>query len=532
MDNNIIVKVALYARVSTEEQTTNFSLGSQLELLKKHASDHKYEVFDEYVDDGYSGTSSDRPQFQRLMEDSKQGKFQLILIYRVDRFFRRNKDLLNTVDELQKLNVSIRSITEPFDTSNYLGKFILSLFGSIAELERNTFMERSKLGKLRRAKEGYYSGSSPAKYGYVYNKKKKKIKLDEKEVEAVRFAFDFYNQPDSSILKVTRKMRQMGYKTKEGHLMREDVVHDILRDPIYIGKWFANKHDSKTGGLKPVSEWIEVKVPPIVSEEVFNKAQEYLSGRRNYSVRNAKYQYLLQGMVKCGDCGGTVAGTADKQFQEKNGKQYGPYFKLYYRCTHFVKNKFEKLIKCKLKYVQGARLEEAVWNQVEKIFTNPYLIKHAVKNSEVIKRNDKEEINKEIARISLVQEGLAQEEHRMLEAYRQNIISIDQFKEQMGSVKKSREDLENTKQELTAALDENNKKAEIEEAIDYIKRVKEGLKQFDYNTKKQALQLLKTSVKVNINGILDIDCFLPRISSVPDEDFLSHFASPRPMSWL
>jgi site-specific DNA recombinase len=147
-----IIKVALYSRVSTEEQKENFSLAAQLELLRKHASDSKFEVFDEYVDDGFSGTSFERPQFQRLMDDSRQDKFQLILVYRVDRFFRNNKDLLNTVDELQGCGVSVRSITEPFDTSNYLGKFVLSLFGSIAELERNTFMERSKMGKLRRAR--------------------------------------------------------------------------------------------------------------------------------------------------------------------------------------------------------------------------------------------------------------------------------------------------------------------------------------------------------------------------------------------
>ena len=123
-ENKEITKVALYARVSTEEQTSNFSLASQMELLRKHAADNKYDVFGEYIDDGYSGTSFERPQFQRLMEDSREGRFQLVLVYRVDRFFRNNKHLLNTVDELKKSSVSIRSITEPFDTSTYLGNFV------------------------------------------------------------------------------------------------------------------------------------------------------------------------------------------------------------------------------------------------------------------------------------------------------------------------------------------------------------------------------------------------------------------------
>ena len=470
--NGKIIKVALYSRVSTEEQKENFSLAAQLELLRKHASDSKFEVFDEYVDDGYSGTSYDRPQFQRLLDDSRQNRFQLILVYKVDRFFRNNKDLLNTVDELQGCGVSVRSITEPFDTSNYLGKFVLSLFGSIAELERNTFMERSKMGKLRRAKEGYYSGSSPTRFGYVYHKETKKIEIDEKEAEIVKLAFELYNQPDSSLLKVTRRMRELGYRTKEKLLMREDVVHNILRDSIYIGKWYANKHDSKTGGLKPEEEWIEVSVPRIVSEEAFLKAQEYLNNRRNYSVRNAKYNYLLQGMLKCGDCGNSIAGAADKQMQVKNGKKYGPYFKLYYRCSHFFRNKFQKVVNCRLKYIQAGKLEDAVWNTVGKIFQNPYLIEQAITNGEEVRKLDKETAQKEIGRISQVQESLTKEENRILEAYRQGIISIGQLKEQMDSLRKSREDFERTRQDLRLSLNENDKKSAINHAVDYINKIK------------------------------------------------------------
>ena len=118
------ITVALYARVSTEEQKENFSLAAQIELLKKHASGNSYEIFSEYVDGGYSGTSYERPELQRLLVDAKQNKFNLILVYRVDRFFRSNKDLLNVVSELEGMGVNIRSITEPFDTTNYLGKFV------------------------------------------------------------------------------------------------------------------------------------------------------------------------------------------------------------------------------------------------------------------------------------------------------------------------------------------------------------------------------------------------------------------------
>ena len=522
-----ITRVALYARVSTEEQKENFSLAAQIELLRKHAKDNGYEIYDEYVDDGYSGVSSDRPQFQRLMEDSRQGRLQLILVYKVDRFFRKNLSLLSVVDELQKTGVSICSITEPFDTSNYLGKFVLSLFGSIAELERNTFMERSRMGKMRRAREGYYSGSSPTRFGYVYHKETKKIEINETEAEAVRLMYELYNQPDSSLVKVTKKLRALGYKTKEGHPMREDVVYDILRDTIYIGKWYANRHDSKTGKLRSREEWIEVKVPSIVSEVAFLKAQEYLGARRNCSERNVKYHYLLQGLVKCGDCGSTVAGTADKTLQASSSNRE-PYYKLYYRCTHFVKNKYEKLVRCRLRYIQAEKLEDTVWNKVEKLFQDPGLVADAIGNNDEINLKDRKTIEKEIKRITLLREGLAKEEQRILEAYRQNIISIGQLKEQMDSLRKNSEVLKNTSQDLTLKLNDSDRKTEIKQGIDYIEKIKEGIKKFNYETKKQVLRLFNTSVKVSINGMVDIDCVFPRNPSSSGNGSLPSFVLARP----
>ena len=533
-----IMSVALYARVSTEEQKENFSLAAQLELLKKHSFDNGYEVFGEYVDGGYSGTSYERPEFQRLMNDAKLKKFDLILVYRVDRFFRNNKDLLNVVYELEGIGVNIRSITEPFDTSNYLGKFVLSLFGSIAELERNTFLDRSKTGKLRRYREGYYSGAQPAKLGYNYNKETKKLEINEKEAETIKSIFSLYNHSDSSILKVTRKLRKLGYGAKEGSLMREDVVHDVLRDPIYVGRWYANRF-GKGGKLKPRNEWIEVKVPRIIDDELFERTQQLLQTRKNYCERNAKYNYLLQGLIKCGDCGNTVAGSADKQLQVRNGKSYGPYFKLYYRCTHFVKNKFDKIVKCRLKYIQAQKLELAVWQKIEEVLQNPEIIEKAIQNETRIKAKGSKSLKKEIERIDLQQRGLIKEEQRILEAYRQNIISIDQLKEQIDTIKKAKENFEKTVLEMKTLLQQQDDKTEIVEAIDYIKKINLGISKFNYETKKKMLHLLNTKIKINITGLIDIFIHLPKDISAALQPVLTDgvcgslpsFDLPRPMSW-
>ena len=469
MSAAIETKVAIYTRVSTEDQRNNFSLAAQLELLRKYASDNNFQVYKEYVEEGYTGTSDERPSFQDLLQDARNQRFQLILVYKIDRFYRNTKSLLNLNDELEIIGVRIRSATEPIDTSTFMGKFILSLMGSVAQLERDTFLERSKLGRLRRAREGFYSGTNPTRFGYQYNPETKKLEIHAQEAEVVKHLFSSYLEPDSSILKVTKKLRSLNYRTKGGKPFRSDTVHDILRDPVYIGRWYANRY-AKGGKLKPREEWIEVSVPAIVSEAEFLKAQELLQSRRNYSVRNAKYQYLLQGLVKCGDCGCTVSGTADKQVISRNGKTYGPYFKLYYRCTHFVKNLFGKKIQCNLRYMQAEALENVIWQAIDNILQNPHSIKDVLKQEKQVVHDNKHKFEFELTKLGKKLNSLHQAEQRILEAYRQDIINIEQLKGQLKQNEFEKESCKKRESELTFYLSDSYNNSYIQHAIDYLEK--------------------------------------------------------------
>lgn len=361
---------AVYVRVSTEDQKRNFSLAGQLDLLRKYAGNNRFDIYKEYSDAGFSGVNYERPAFRDLLREAEQRKFKTILVYRLDRLFRSTKDLLVVSEYFEKLGIGLRSITEPFDTSNYLGKFVLSLLGSIAQLERDIFIERSKLGRIRRAQEGYYCGAQPAKFGYKYNPETKKLEVDEKNSRAVEDAFRFYCEPCFSLKKVARKLNRLGCRTARGNLFRADSIYDILRDPIYIGKWYANRYTKKSK-LKPEAEWIEVKVPSLIDNETFNRTQRLLEKRRGYSLPITKYQYLLQGLVRCGDCGEAVKGTADKQQPMKNGKKYGPYLTFYYRCTYFLKRVNGQKTSCRLRYIQAHILETTVWAKIEDLLLHP-----------------------------------------------------------------------------------------------------------------------------------------------------------------
>jgi site-specific DNA recombinase len=159
--------VAIYARVSTEDQAERATIKSQLDFLRRFVDLHDLPVAGEYVDDGISGTVplADRPEGQRLLIDAEAGRFGTVLVYRIDRFGRSLRSLLESHDALDAYGVAIRSATEPFDSGSPIGAFLFQLLGSLAELEKSTIVERTGLGRNRIAGTGGYTGG-PIPLGY------------------------------------------------------------------------------------------------------------------------------------------------------------------------------------------------------------------------------------------------------------------------------------------------------------------------------------------------------------------------------
>jgi len=142
--------VSIYIRVSTEEQAKEgYSLTTQREYLEDYAKREGYEVYKIYSDDGISGYSERRPALQELLQDAKLRRFDLVIVYKIDRFSRNLKDLLNLVDELSNSGVGFKSATEPFDTTTSAGKLMFQQLGSFAEFERNRLAERVMPGMIK-----------------------------------------------------------------------------------------------------------------------------------------------------------------------------------------------------------------------------------------------------------------------------------------------------------------------------------------------------------------------------------------------
>jgi len=187
------MKISLYIRVSTEDQAKEgYSLEVQREYLESFAKREGLEIFKVYQDDGISGYTTERPALKELLKDAKQKKFDLVLVYKIDRFSRNLKDMLNLVDELFSYGVGFKSATEPFDSTTSAGKLMFQQLGSFAEFERNRIAERVFPGMVKGVQQGNWQGARYAPYGYRYNKEKKLLEIDEQEAKVVKLIYTMY----------------------------------------------------------------------------------------------------------------------------------------------------------------------------------------------------------------------------------------------------------------------------------------------------------------------------------------------------
>ena len=197
------MKIAIYIRVSTEDQAKEgYSLEVQREYLESFAKREGLEVFKIYQDDGISGYTTERPALKKLLKDAKDKKFDLVLVYKIDRFSRNLKDMLNLVDELFSYGVGFKSATEPFDSTTSAGKLMFQQLGSFAEFERNRIAERVFPGMVKGVQQGNWQGARYAPYGYRYNKERKLLEIDEQEAKVVKLIYTMF-LCDRSIFAIT-----------------------------------------------------------------------------------------------------------------------------------------------------------------------------------------------------------------------------------------------------------------------------------------------------------------------------------------
>ncbi len=347
------MRAGLQIRVSTLEQAIDgYSLAAQEKKLKEYAQFKGYEIVGIYRDDGYSGASLNRPGLRRMMSDIEADKLDIVLIYKQDRLTRSVKDLLNLLDIFDRHNVALYSITENIDLSSPFGRAALKMSATFSELERETIIERSKMGKDQKARQGELMGNGKSPFGYKYDKSIKRFEIVPEEAEIVRNIYSLYIK-GMSIRQLNAHCRETYNHPYFGNPMS---CKAILHRPMYAG-YFQWKGELIKG----------VNFEPIISYEDYLKVQNIL--KQNTFRRNRLTSpYLLTGLLLCGECGNRYVGKYKKSCQTNSEGQRIQYGNKYYGCTARIKrDKNYHPAKCTNKLWRVDILDEIIVNAVKNI---------------------------------------------------------------------------------------------------------------------------------------------------------------------
>ena len=418
-DEETQLKVAFYIRVSTDEQAEKYGVDLQksaLEGLIKSrgmledgrpkmvlAKKNKNEDYI-YYDEGISGSDEieKRPGFAQILEDlnipdEQSRPFDVIAVYKIDRFARRLKILLRVIEFLDDKKIKFLSANESIDTSTPFGRAMLGIIGVIAELEIETTKQRTDAGRAEAIKDGKFMGSQTS-FGYVKDGDGRP-KIFPKEAKIIESIFDKFTNQRNSPQQIADYLTENEYLTpaasaikynkKKGDLRKKNAptfwraekVRDILSDELYIGKYYYRKN--KDGKKVPKSEWklSPYRQPSIIDSFTFKKAQhllgqsKQLANSRNKTI--GKHLYLLSGLLRCGHCQenkddsneNLATWTGDRKKITKKNTRAVSYS---YKCGRKKSTKYS--ITCGTIPIPAKQIEEYVVNIIKNLIDNPEVV--------------------------------------------------------------------------------------------------------------------------------------------------------------
>lgn len=464
----------IYARVSTRSQEDNASLESQMSECRKYAADNNYTVTKE-VKEVYSGHYLfDRPLLNETRDEIRQGRFDALIVYDVDRLSRNVPHLGILLDECQRFNTRLVFVRGDFEHSPE-GMLLFSIRGYLAEAERLKIIERTTRGRRAKAKAGTLSFKRKL-YGYQLNEKGGR-EIYEPEAEVVKRLFrDFL--AGKSLREIAKELNDARIPTPSNKsVWWANSVAVILKNPAYKGNTviFRQKKESRyeagerivTTKNQPASENMELPegtTPAIISEKDFEAAQRMLIKNKKQKRGMAKRDFLLRGLIRCAACGRLCSPQVSYSYKA-------------YVCT----SKQNPTLNCKTKMCSAAEAEQLVWSEVLKIIKRPSLIEKLLKKNRPARdlkplQNSINRIEKEIRTLILRAESVDDE-------------SWEIIKERLGEKRSDLAKLKRQKAEIEAETKEQTINAEGFKSLAL--QIAPDLNKLEFADKLQFLKLLK-----------------------------------------
>ena len=441
------MQVALYARVSTPNQHHEGTIVSQVKALKHYIEQQQWSILPahEFLDEGISGARLDRPGLDRLRDCARRGEFDAVVVFSPDRLARNYAHQWLLIEELEKVHSQLIFLQNPFgDTPQ--GKLLTQMQGMMAEYERAQIVERTRRGRLEKARRGEFIPWAYRCYGYRYLPKRPgcvpQVVIEASEAEVVRQIYRGLIEEELSCRQITKGLNQAHIPTPSGknQVWHAATVRNILTHGVYAGQARYNYRQPvlpryrktqeqplrsvKTGrSYRPEAEWVWSEAPAIIPEGWFEKAQLQL--QRNAALAQRLYQpasrrYLLRTLVKCGECGLGMSGVC----QHTSSKQYEY---LYYMCRGHHPLTCGRVSPCPSRRVRAERLDEVVWQALCRLLQEPTLLPKLHQSWALAKHQDLATLAAQHAQLRQRQQRLEHQSQRLVDAYQADIITLSEL---------------------------------------------------------------------------------------------------------
>lgn len=473
------MNVALYVRVSSQEQAKEgYSVGEQTERLQKYADAMRWNVYKIYTDPGFTGSNMNRPALQTMIRDIKAGRIQKVVVYKLDRLSRSQRDTLELIEDIFLANdCDFVSMNENFDTSTPFGRAMIGILSVFAQLEREQIKERMTMGRVARAKEGKWSGGGGIPFGYDYTDGR--LIINDFEAMIVRDIFKMAAVDDLSPYAIATALNSKGYRTHKGEWAYRGVKR-ILSNPCYIGY----QHFSR--------QVVKAEHDPIIDVDTFDKVQKRLEKRssdfRVFQRNPGKGTTYFSGMVYCGYCGAKYAKVTFKKTL-KSGKRYEYELMGCLSRNHRGNKKLIKDPNCKNKNWKLDELTELVFNEIRQLSIDPDYM-HASQISEP------HEDNTEILKAEL--EKIDKQLSKLLDLYTIGNVPVDLLQSKINDLNDKKLNLEN---EIYEINEEKAARLSKDKTMQLIKDFDTVLERGDFDEIRSILDELIDKIEIRDEDI-------------------------------
>ena len=519
-------RAAIYARVSDKSQDgeDKTSISEQIGEMEAYCERKELTITARYQEVG-RGWTKKRPEFQRMLADAKRGRFDTIVCWKSDRLSRGMYPAAALMEVVEAHQIRLEAVMDAIDMKTF------GLMAAIGKIELDNFRERSTMGKRGTAKQGRVpTGRLP--YGYRIGDDGRPEVVQE-QAEVVRRIFHMYVHEGMGSPSIAVRLTDEGIPTQTGKsLWLQSRVHHVLGNATYTGTWIYGKyrHISTEDGMKiydqPRDTWIEIPIPQLIDDETWERSQKLKKQRSRRATRNTKVLYLLQHLLRCGECGHNFHAKSQwTTINVRNGKNYRydlPAPRRYYKCNGMQSMR----LRCREKpYIRAEQLEESIWREVKRVIQNPDVIIDCIHTSDSQGRGSLEE---ELAQAERNLWSIQMEEDRAIRLFVSGKITEAQLDLQRKFITERLESARTKLDDYRAQKASGAEKRRLMETIlDWAREVGQDLDELTDERRKEILQMVVEEVVIDRDNNVNITLTIPIDDNSPEPESVA-IASKEP----